>query len=180
MDRLSQANRGQVIDVLMERLAFERAGVRLYDRIVDVIAESGNPAVQVMLGQMRENRDQEWEHAEWLERQVQALGGDPEVETERSRLVQIESSGLEELVLDSNDTVIPHLFHALYAAELVDHAGWDLLVELADDADDDAAKKEFKKRLREEEEHVVFVRKAVERFARHDILGETVRMPTSP
>lgn len=180
MNKLTQANRGQVIDVLMERLVFERAGVKLYERIVEVIEQSGNAAVQVMLGQLREHRDQEQEHAEWLERQIVALGGDPEAETERARLVEAESAGIEDVVLRSDDTVIPHLVHALYAAELVDAAGWDLLVELADEAGDDGAKKEFKKRAREEEEHVTFVRKAVERFAWHDILGETVRMPTSP
>ncbi len=39
------------------------------------------------------------------------------------------------------------MFHALFAAELVDNAGWDLLVQLADEADDDEARRAFKKRL---------------------------------
>lgn len=180
MEKLGQANRSQVIDVLMERLAFERSAVELYDRVIEVITQSGSGAVQVMLGQLQAQRDQEQEHADWLERQVRALDGDPTAETERSRLIEIEAKGIEEVVLGSDDAVIPHLLHALYAAELVDEAGWKLLIDLAGEAGDDEAKRQLEKRAREEEEHLSFVRKAVERFARHEILGESVRMPTSP
>jgi hypothetical protein len=76
-----------------------------------------------------------------------------------------------------SDAKLPHLFHALLAAELVDNAGWDLLVQLADEAGDHEAKRQFKKRLHEEEDHLIFVRKAVQKFSFQEILGEQVRFP---
>lgn len=53
-------------------------------------------------------------------------------------------------------------------------------MQLADDADDGAAKRAFKKRLHEEEEHLIFVRRAVERFSAKAVLSEPVSMPTAP
>lgn len=180
MEKLGHIARPQVIDVLMERLVFERAGVRLYDRIIEVIEVSGSAAVQVMLGQLRQHREEEQEHADWLEGQVLSLGGDPHAETERARLVETLSKGIEEVVLQSDDTVIPHLLSALLAAELVDGAGWALLVDLAEKAEDHEAKQEFARRARQEEDHLTFVRTAVSRFAQNDVLGKSVELPTAP
>lgn len=83
------------------------------------------------------------------------------------------------MILDG-DNEVSHLFHALLTAELADNAGWDLLASLADEAGDRDAERAFKKRLHEEEEHLIFARKAVERLARREVLGEQVSMPTSP
>ncbi len=77
-----------------------------------------------------------------------------------------------------SDAQLPHLFHALLAAELVDNAGWDLLAQLADEAGDHSAKREFKKRLHEEEDHLLFIRKAVEKLSFAEVLGEDVKLPT--
>jgi hypothetical protein len=74
---------------------------------------------------------------------------------------------------------LPHLLQALLAAELVDNAGWDLLAQLADEAGDREAKRAFKKRLHEEEDHLLFVRKAVEKLAFAEVLGEDVKLPRS-
>lgn len=78
-----------------------------------------------------------------------------------------------------SDAKLPHLFHALLAAELVDNAGWDLLTEVADEAGDNPAKREFKKRLHEEEDHLLLIRKAMEKFSFQEVLGEEVKMPTT-
>jgi bacterioferritin (cytochrome b1) len=176
MGELAKYDTGKVIDVLNERLAFERAGVKLYDRILEVMRTTANDEnVARMLPEMQEHRDEEKEHEEWLEAQIRALGGDAHAETEKSQLVTRESKGIEEVVM--SDAQLPHLFHALLAAELVDNAGWDLLVQLADEAGDRAAKREFKKRLHEEEDHLLFVRSAVEKLAFQEVLGEDVKLP---
>jgi hypothetical protein len=72
------------------------------------------------------------------------------------------------------------MFHALLAAELVDNAGWDLLVELTDEADEDEAKRASTTRLHEEVEHLISSRRAVENFSVHEVLGESVQMPEAP
>ncbi len=179
MEKLAQKNREKVIDLLCERLAFERSGVKLYDKILTEMKASQNPQITKMLEPMQEHRDQEKEHEEWLEAQIRSLGADDKKPTEMSRLVTKESQGIEEVVLKGTGQ-IAHLFHALLAAELVDNAGWDLLVQLADEADDSKARREFKKRLHEEEEHLILMREAMKKLSANEVLGEKLQMPTEP
>jgi bacterioferritin (cytochrome b1) len=131
-----------------------------------------------MLPTMKDHRDQEKEHEEWLEAQIRGMGGDAHAKTEMSELITAESAGVEKVVTSDKDLV--HQMHALLTAELVDNAGWELLLELADDADDAEARREVRKRLHQEEEHLIFMRRAVSAFARRSVLGKTVLMPTSP
>jgi bacterioferritin (cytochrome b1) len=175
MQELAKFDQAKVIDVLNERLVFERAGVKLYDRILEAIRASGDENVARMLQEMEGHRSEEKEHEEWLEAQIRGLGGNAHAETEKSRLVTRESKGIEEVVMSG--APLPHLLHALLAAELVDNAGWDLLVQLADEAGDREAKREFKRRLHEEEDHLLFIRRAVEKLSFREVLGEDVKMP---
>ena len=176
MQKLAGTNVSRVIDLLNERLTFERSGVKLYDKILERMRT--DPQAALMVEQMQENRDEEKEHEEWLEKQIRALGGDARSPSEKSILVRAESQGIEHVI--ERDAHLPHDFHALLIAELADNAGWDLLVQLADEVGDRDAKKEFKKRLHEEEEHLLFVRHAVEQFAKDEVLGEPETMPSSP
>ncbi len=175
MEKLASHDKTKVIDVLTERLAFERAGVKLYDRVLQVMRGAGDENVARMLPEMEEHRNQEKEHEEWLEEQIRSIGGDAHTETDKSRLITRESKGIEEVVM--SDAELPHLFHALLAAELVDNAGWDLLVQIADEADDSEAKREFKKRLHEEEDHLLLLRKAMQKLSFQEVLGEEAQMP---
>lgn len=179
METLARQNKDKVIDLLTARLLFERTGVKLYESIMAKLRANNEQGYDRMLGQLQEHRDQEKEHEEWLEEQIRALGGDADAMTEMAQLEARESSGIEDVILDG-DNEVSHLFHALLTAELADNAGWDLLASLADEAGDRDAERAFKKRLHEEEEHLIFARKAVERLARREVLGEQVSMPTSP
>lgn len=175
MEKIQEYDKGKLIDLLNERLAFERAGVKLYDRILERIRDSQDEQMMKMMDELEQHRDEEKEHEEWLEARLRELGHDAHSPTEKSELVTRESQGIEQVVMQ--DPKLPHLFHALLAAELVDNAGWDLLAQLADEAGDRKAKREFKKRLHEEEDHLLLMRKAVERIAVHEVLGEELKMP---
>jgi bacterioferritin (cytochrome b1) len=169
MEKLAERNVGKVLDLLTERLTFERSVGRLYDTILSRLRASVDGEMKALLPQIQEFRDQEHEHEEWLEDAIGELGGDANAETERAHLVKEESAGLEDVVM--HDHELPHLFHALLTAELVDNAGWDLLMQLADDANDDAAYDMFDKWAREEEEHLAFVRQLVQSYARDQVRG---------
>src|SRR5207244_12731893 len=104
---------------------------------------------------------------EWLEEQIRALGGDAHALTERSVLVRAESEGVERVM--RRDDSIPHDFHALLTAELADNAGWDMLVQIADEFGDSAAKKEFKQSVREEERQLLFVRKTLLELTKQEV-----------
>ena len=167
MDKLAAKNAVKVVDLLNERLAFERAGVKLYDIVLARLRASSDPSMKPLLERAQHFRDEEKEHEEWLEEQIRALGGDAHTPTEHSVLVQRESQGVEQVVM--RDSSIAHDMHALLVAELADNAGWDLLVQLADEFGDSKAKKQFKKRLREEKEHLLFVRETVLELTRKDV-----------
>ncbi len=162
-------------EVPPQRLAFERAGVKLYDRILDVCRASNDDDVKRMIDELQQHRDEEKEHEEFLEEQVRSCGGTAHEETDKSKLITRESKGIEEVVM--SDAEMPHLFHALLAAELVDNAGWDLLVAIADEAGDREAKRDFKKRLHEEEDHLILLRTAMQKLSFQDVLGEEVKLP---
>jgi bacterioferritin (cytochrome b1) len=179
MKELANYDHTKVVNVLLARLNFERTGVKLYDSIIDKLSLRNDEDAQRVLSTLQEHRDEEKEHEEWLEEQVRSLGGDAHGSSDLSELETRESKGIEEIIIDGDNDIM-HNFHALLAAELADNAGWDLLVQLADEAGDREARRQFKKRLHEEEEHLVFVRRVIERLARRSILGEEVRLPTSP
>jgi rubrerythrin len=211
MEKLAQRNREKVIDLLAERLGFERTSVKLYEKVLarmrtgargpeggdystyglsgyrgdelsaahdDISREQGRPGatqaspdpVLALLPRIERIRDQEKEHEEWLEACIRSLGGDPRRKTERSKLSAKETSGIEEVVM--RDGELPHLLHALLAAEQVGSAGWDLLAELADEAGDDDARSQFEKRLQEQRQHLDLLREAVRANSAREILGE--------
>jgi bacterioferritin (cytochrome b1) len=172
MRKLAAKNVARVIDLLNERLAFERTAVRLYDRIVIRMRLSDDPEIERMIDRVQTHRDEEKEHEEWLEEQIRALRGDDHLPTERSVLVLAESQGIERVI--HRDPRLAHDFHALLSAELSDTAGWELLVRLAGEFGDSIAKKEFSKRMREEKEHVLFVRKVVEQLTKRELLGQPI------
>ncbi len=179
MKKLAARNPGKLIELLQERLTFERTSVRLYDRVLSLMVASEDPQILGMLDTMQGYRDEEAEHQAWLEEQIQALGGDVNGESEMSRLVAEEARGIEQIIL-REDVALQHLFHALMAAELVDNAGWDLLAALAEEADDDDALDCFALRQAEEEDHLDYLRQTMSRYAESQVLGGRLQLPTEP
>jgi len=169
--RLAEKNRAQVIDLLCERLAFERATSRLYDRVLAAVRSSADARTHELLPAFEKHRDEETEITRWLEGRIRELGGDERTETDLSRLVTRESRGIDE-VAENDSADITHLLHALLAVEGVDTAGWDLLVHLADAAGDGRAKHELERCLRQERQHLAFVRDAIQRLAIRSLFGE--------
>jgi hypothetical protein len=132
-----------------------------------------------MAPRLADQRDREIDHGRWLDAQLRALGADAFAPSERAQRVTIELRGLEELILDGHATV-PELLHALYGVELMDAAGWDLLVGLAERAGDEAARAEFAERRGDAEEHADFLRCALVELLRNDVLGVPVTLPSAP
>ena len=171
MRTVSRTHRSKVVELLIERLAFERATIKLYDTILEKLRPRGGPYASVK-AHLRHIREEEKAHEDWLEEQLQTLGGDAHVETDRSLLVRREWRRIEEDA--GGDQEPADLFHALLNAEVIDNAGWELLLELADRAHDGEAREAFQQRLHEEQEHLLFVSHIAAVFARSGVLDETV------
>jgi hypothetical protein len=173
MRRLAAKNRSKVIDLLIERLEFERASVERCDLVLEALRPRGGPWASI-LGHLRLIREEEKEHEEWLEEQVKALGGDPHEESDAVRALLNEWRLIIEGEMSSPDPA--HLFQALLKAELLDNGGWELLLALAEQANDEEASQAFRQRLHEEQEHLLFVGRIVARLARSEVLDEAVTL----
>lgn len=174
MHVLSRHNRDAVIALLCERLEGERAAVMLYDAVIGKLRTSNEEGARRILPTIHEHRNEACEHEEWLAKTIESLGGSPHVRSAEAELVRRESAGMIDIV--RNDDDMQHLLHALMSAELLDNAGWDLLVELADEANDIEALRELERRKSEQEDHLVFLREALAAIARREVLGDESRI----
>ena len=160
---------GVLLDKLGERIAFERAGTRLYDALITkctaLVADGGLPhsrdatgatdaSVLVTLARIR---NQELEHFQMLTRCVEQLGGDPTAQTPCADVTAAASIGLLQVVSDPRTTLAQSL-NAVLTAELTDNAGWELLTELAELAGQDQFQSTFVEALAVEEEHLEIIR----------------------
>lgn len=170
MKALAQFNKDKLIDLLAERLAYERTGVELYDQVLEHLEASSDPEAKSLTDRLQHFRDEEKAHEEWLEDQIRDLGGDAHGSTEMSEVVTIESRGVADVIMDGDD--VAHDLHALLTAELSDNAGWELLCDLARQAGDREAERAFSARMKQEDEHLKFMRKAVEQTTARKVLGQ--------
>ena len=143
-----------LMDKLGERLAFERAGTRLYDALmVKCSADSSNI---VSPEELKQIRDEEAVHFALLGAAIQALGGDPTAQTPGADVAGVEGMGLMQVLNDPKTTVAQAL-HAILVAEMTDNAAWDELIELTTEAGNEDLVERFTQAREEEREHLVKV-----------------------
>lgn len=146
-----------LIDKLGERLAFERAGTRLYEAMLLKCgaADSANNPIDVSA--LARIRDDEEMHFHLVHKFIERLGADPTAMTPCADVVGMQGMGLMQVISDPRTTVAQAL-NALLTAELTDNASWDLLVELAQQTGHDEMATEFSAALEVERQHVDMVR----------------------
>lgn len=156
--KMMTGNRPQAfIDKLAERLAFERGGTRLYDAALAKFMALGDELKDVTIGDLQEIRDQEARHALLIQECIEKLGADPTAQTPSADLVGVETMGLMQAVTDPR-TNMAQTLHALLAAELIDEAGWETLIALAQNMGQDDMVTQFREAEQEEQEHIFKVR----------------------
>jgi bacterioferritin (cytochrome b1) len=141
------------IDKLAERLAFERGGTRLYDAVLVKFQAYSDELEGVNEAEVLEIRNAEAAHANLVSRCIEMLGADPTAQTPCADLVGIQTMGLLQAASDPRTTLAQTLSCAL-AAELIDNAGWENLIALAEKMGNDAMADEFRAALVEEREHL--------------------------
>ncbi len=159
-----------LLDKLGERLAFERAGVRLYEALLNKVSSLGEEETGSVSGeQLTHIRDEEARHAALLKDAIVQLGGDPTSMTPCADLVGVESMGLMQVVCDPRTTVAQSL-HAILVAELSDNAGWETLIALAEAQGQDEIAVDFKIALADEREHL----QQVQTWVNEAVLGDAM------
>jgi rubrerythrin len=145
------------LDLLGERLAFERTGTRLYDALL-VKLEGADPRPG---GPTREDlesiRDDEMRHFDLLRGAIESLGGDPTIVTPSANVCGVAGSGWVQAMTDPRTTLTEALKVAL-AAELADNDGWETLTDVAAGLGQDELVEQFREAASEEELHLTNVR----------------------
>ena len=145
------------IDRLGERLAFERAGTRLYQAMITKCKAAGNGAGQQYVQELEHFCDEELSHFRLVAECIEKLGADPTAQTPGADVTGVESVGLMQVVTDPM-TSVPQSLHAILVAELADNAAWDELIALAKEMNQDEMVSRFAEAQQREREHLDKVR----------------------
>lgn len=144
------------IDKLAERLAFERGGTRLYDAFIAKFKVYGSELSGVTLEDVQQLRDEEANHALLIAECIRTLGADPTAQTPSADLVGVEAAGFLQAASDPRTTLTQTL-HVMLSAELLDNAGWQTLIALAEAMGQDDMARRFSDALDEEVAHLEHV-----------------------
>lgn len=131
-EKLRSGQPTTLINKLGERLAFERAGVRLYEALIRkcMVKQSGSDLVEVPLERLQKFRNDEEEHFHLLAQAIEKMGADPTAQTPDADVSGVAGMGLVKVIADPRTSVRQSL-EAMLMAELVDHAAWHVLIDLA-------------------------------------------------
>lgn len=145
------------LDLLGERLAFERTGTRLYEALL-VKCEAGDPRPG---GPVREDlesiRDDELAHFALLKKALEDLGADPTTMTPSADIAAVSAMGWVQVVTDPRTTLTEAL-KVLLAAELTDNDAWLVLADMAERLGQRELASSFRDALAQEEQHLARVR----------------------
>lgn len=151
------------IDKLGERLAYERSGIRLYEAVLARLENGTNEAEALPpLAEVEHISDEEAKHFKMLVGCLEKLGADPTAQTPCADSTAVQSLGVVQALSDPRTTVAQAL-NALVTIELVDNAGWELLIKLAEQTGQDEMAAGFRTALQEEAEHLQKVQTWLER-----------------
>ena len=171
-----------LMDKVGERIAFERGGVRLYEALLakyDAVSRTGDvlPAAsdvhEVAHAQglavlapvegeapaetLHRIRAEELAHFRMLCEAMTQLGGDPTAQTPCADVTATASMGIMQVLTDPR-TTLAQCLNAILTAELTDNAGWELLIQLAEQAGEAELVGRFLGALAQEQEHLVTVK----------------------
>src|SRR5262249_23073099 len=113
------------LDLLGERLAFERTGTRLYEAFIVKLARAPAPEAPPHEDLDRIG-DEERRHIGLLRRPCQSLGGDPTTLTPSADVAAVAWHGLITAITDPRAGALQGL-QVILIAELVDNDGWLML-----------------------------------------------------
>ena len=158
-----------LLNKLGERLAYERTGVRLYEAFIRKCEALADSAALVSLAELREIRDDEEAHFMMLQEAVVQMGADPTAQTPDADVSGVASQGFMQVLTDPRTSIVQGL-EMLQSIELIDNAGWELLITLADEMKLDMLASAFQKALEQEETHLHRVRNWYEQGIRSELM----------
>lgn len=141
------------LDKLGERLAFERAGTRLYEALLSKFDAYGSFSGGPSRGDLEHIFSEEQQHVLLLKHAIEELGGDPTAVTPSANLHAVISMGLPQVLTDARTDLVQCL-EAVLVAELADNTCWQALSDLAEMAGEEELVQQFGEALQHEQEHL--------------------------
>jgi rubrerythrin len=147
-----------LLDLMGERLAFERTGTRLYECLLVKLEAAGAHPEGPTRAELERIRGEELKHVAMLKEAIEQLGADPTVITPSADVAGVAAQGWVQALGDPRVTLTEAL-RVILAAELVDNESWLALADLAGRLGQNDLAGKFRAALLEEEQHLVLVRK---------------------
>lgn len=144
------------LDKLSERLAFERMGTRLYDALLTKCEALDDSSGMPTVADLQEIREEEYRHFELLTQAITELGGDPTVQSPCADVTAVASTGILQVLTDPR-TTMSQCLSAILTAELTDNAGWEMLIDVADELGYEDLSSRFTEALNNEQRHLLNV-----------------------
>ncbi|HEY0711380.1 MAG TPA: ferritin-like domain-containing protein [Polyangia bacterium] len=146
-----------LLDLIGDRLAFERTGVRLYEAMFAKLEAAERPDRGPAREDVRQIRDEELQHVGLLIQAMEELGGDPTAVTPTADICAVAGTGILKVLTDPRAT-LTHALHAVHIAELADNDAWGMLADLAEAMGHEEMAANFRQALLDEERHLEYVR----------------------
>lgn len=155
------------LDKLRERMSFEKTGAKLYEALLKkyhaIESESKKrKGLQFEtsdlppLFQLEKFYHEEKNHYEMTRKILVSTGGNTDLKNPDDVCSMVESAWVQ-MIEDPRTTFVQSL-DIILQAELVDNAGWEILIELAETLNMDEAIEKFEHALEEENTHLAYVR----------------------
>jgi rubrerythrin len=168
-------DRDDFIDKLAQRWLVERAAVTMYDAAIPRLA--ANDILREIVPQLEHFRQQEELHATMLAQLLGELGYPDPHQPPATAQINLAASTMA-AILDSiraPTATARSILEAMLMAEHIDNIGWEILTDLAKEADlDEDYVRSFRAAGREEAEHQHVIRAHVMRLEREVLLHEQI------
>jgi rubrerythrin len=145
------------LDLLGERLAYERTGVRLYEALIAKLPAAGSHPQGPTRAQLEEIRDDELAHMALVKGCIERLGGDPTTVTPCADVTAVASSGVVKVLSDPR-TTLTQCLKTMIGTEATDTDAWMMLADMAEKLGHEDMFEAFRDALLKEEEHLAKVR----------------------
>jgi rubrerythrin len=131
-------------------------GTRLYEALINKCEALGDISMSPTVDELQEIRDEEHRHFVLLNEAITQLGGDPTVQTPCADTAAVASMGIMQVLTDPR-TNMSQCLNAILTAELTDNAGWEMLIDVADELGHEDLSEQFTEALDNEQKHLANV-----------------------
>ncbi len=159
MEKFKKGDHG-FLDKLGERIAFERAGTRLYEALISKYEGSEDKDGYPDLSVIHQFHMEEQKHFQWCCEAMEEIGGDATAVTPSADVAGVAGFGWVQALTDPRVNFKQSL-EIILQAELVDNDCWDMLIQMAKEVGLKKIADRFQEAKMEEDVHLITIRQWV-------------------